>query len=125
MILDKDIKQQLAQYLELMEGTVLIKVSADSDDISNTMVSLVDELVSMSPKIKAEKSKLLRTPSFSINRTDEETGVAFAGIPLGHEFNSLVLALLQVSGRAPKLIRKQLIQLRTLKENTILKLILV
>ncbi|NRT88015.1 alkyl hydroperoxide reductase subunit F [Clostridium beijerinckii] len=115
MILDKDIKQQLAQYLELMEGTVLIKVSADSDDISNTMISLVDELVSMSPKIKAEKSKLLRAPSFSINRTDEETGVAFAGIPLGHEFNSLVLALLQVSGRAPKIDQKTIDSIRNIK----------
>src|SRR5699024_3242663 len=43
------------------------------------------------------------TPSFSINRGTEETGVTFAGLPLGHEFTSLVLALLQVSGRAPKI----------------------
>src|SRR5690606_41786990 len=62
----------------------------------------VEELASMSSKITVEKAELSRTPSFSINRVGEETGVAFAGVPLGHEFTSLVLALLQVSGRAPK-----------------------
>jgi len=102
MLLDADIKQQLAQYLELMEGDVLIKVSAGSDSASRDMEALIDELAAMSTRIKIEKASLSRTPSFSINRLDEDTGVVFAGIPLGHEFSSLVLALLQVSGRAPK-----------------------
>jgi alkyl hydroperoxide reductase subunit F len=57
----------------------------------------------MSSKITVEKVELNRTPSFSINRVGEETGITFAGVPLGHEFTSLVLALLQVSGRAPKI----------------------
>ena len=115
MKLDRDIKEQLAEYIKLMEGTVLIKVSAASDEISNNMVDLVDELVSISSKIKMEKSNLLRTPSFSINRIGEETGVTFAGIPLGHEFNSLVLALLQVSGRAPKVDQKIIDVIKNLK----------
>jgi len=115
MVIDKDIKEQLATYLELMEDNVFIKVSAASDEISNNMVALVDELASMSSKIKVEKSKLLRTPSFSINRIGEETGVTFAGIPLGHEFNSLVLALLQVSGRAPKVDQKAIDAIKNLK----------
>jgi len=102
MLLDADIKQQLAQYLELMEGDVLIKVSAGSDSASMDMEALIDELAAMSSRIKTEKASLSRTPSFSINRLDEDTGIVFAGIPLGHEFSSLVLALLQVSGRAPK-----------------------
>jgi len=115
MVLDKDIKEQLEKYLELMEGNVLIKVSAASDDTSSNMVALVDELVSMSSKIKVEKSELLRTPSFSINRIGEVTGVTFAGIPLGHEFNSLVLALLQVSGRAPKVDEKTIDAIKNIK----------
>ncbi|WP_203364025.1 alkyl hydroperoxide reductase subunit F [Bacillus sp. REN10] len=102
MILEADIKAQLQQYLQLMEGDVLLKVSAGTDDVSRDMVALVDELATMSPNIKVEKATLERTPSFSVNRVGEETGVTFAGIPLGHEFTSLVLALLQVSGRAPK-----------------------
>lgn len=102
MILDADIKAQLDQYLQLMEKDILIKVSAGSDEISNDMLALVDEIAALSPKIKVEKAALLKTPSFSINRIGEDTGVTFAGIPLGHEFTSLVLALLQVSGRKPK-----------------------
>lgn len=102
MKLDADIKSQLAQYLQLLEGNVLLKVSAGSDSVSNDMLDLVNELSSMSDKITIEHTTLPRTPSFSVNRVGEDTGVTFAGIPLGHEFTSLVLALLQVSGRPPK-----------------------
>ncbi|AZS13281.1 alkyl hydroperoxide reductase subunit F [Paenibacillus lutimineralis] len=102
MKLDADIKSQLAQYLQLLEGNVLLKVSAGSDSVSNDMLDLVNELSGMSDKITVEHTTLPRTPSFSVNRVGEDTGVTFAGVPLGHEFTSLVLALLQVSGRPPK-----------------------
>ncbi|HEY4391507.1 MAG TPA: alkyl hydroperoxide reductase subunit F [Paenibacillus sp.] len=102
MKLDADIKTQLAQYLQLLEGNVLLKVSAGTDSVSNDMLDLVNELSSMSDKITIEHTTLPRTPSFSVNRVGEDTGVTFAGVPLGHEFTSLVLALLQVSGRPPK-----------------------
>ena len=115
MILDADIKAQLAQYLQLMENDVLLKVSAGSDDVSKDMLDLVDELATMSSKIKVEKTQLERTPSFSVNRTGEDTGVTFAGIPLGHEFTSLVLALLQVSGRAPKVEQKVIDQVKNIQ----------
>jgi len=115
MILDADIKAQLAQYLQLMEGDVLIKVCAGSDSVSNDMAALVEEIAPMSSKIKIEKAELSRTPSFSVNRIGEDTGVTFAGIPLGHEFTSLVLALLQVSGRAPKVDQKAIDQIKNIK----------
>ncbi|MGG3452548.1 alkyl hydroperoxide reductase subunit F [Paenibacillus timonensis] len=102
MKLDADIKQQLEQYLQLLEGNVLLKVSAGTDTVSNDMLDLVHELSSMSDLITVEQTTLPRTPSFSVNRVGEETGITFAGVPLGHEFTSLVLALLQVSGRPPK-----------------------
>ncbi|MEH7095243.1 alkyl hydroperoxide reductase subunit F [Neobacillus vireti] len=115
MILDQDIKAQLEQYLQLMEGDVLLKVSTGSDDVSRDMLALVDELANMSSRIKVERTKLERTPSFSVNRSDEETGITFAGVPLGHEFTSLVLALLQVSGRAPKVDQKLIDQVKNIK----------
>jgi len=102
MKLDADIRTQLEQYLQLMEGDIVIKVSAGSDDVSKDMLDLLDELTSMSSRITTEQAELARTPSFSVNRPGEDTGIVFAGVPLGHEFTSLVLALLQVSGRAPK-----------------------
>lgn len=115
MILDADIKTQLSQYLQLMENDILLKVSAGNDDVSKDMLALVDELVTMSSKITVEKVELERTPSFSVNRPDEDTGVVFAGIPLGHEFTSLVLALLQVSGRAPKVEQKLIDQIKNIQ----------
>ncbi|OJD59210.1 alkyl hydroperoxide reductase subunit F, partial [Bacillus sp. NH11B] len=115
MILDADIKTQLSQYLQLMENDILLKVSAGDDNVSKDMLALVDELATMSSKITVEKVELERTPSFSVNRPGEDTGVVFAGIPLGHEFTSLVLALLQVSGRAPKVEQKLVDQIKNIQ----------
>lgn len=115
MALDQDIRNQLAQYLQLMEGDVVITVSAGGDATSRELVALVDELAAMSPRILVARGELPRTPSFSLSRVGEETGVVFAGIPLGHEFTSLVLALLQVSGRAPKAEPKTIDRIRAMQ----------
>lgn len=115
-MLDADIREQLSEYLKLMEGEVLIKVSTGPDEISKEMNALLEELGSMSSNIRIEPAVLPRTPSFSINRIGEDTGVTFAGIPLGHEFTSLVLALLQVSGRAPKVDQAVIDQVRKIKK---------
>ncbi|WP_211655670.1 alkyl hydroperoxide reductase subunit F [Planococcus alpniumensis] len=115
MILDAQIKSQLEQYLQLLEGDVLLQVSAGSDKVSTDMVDLVEELSAMSPRIQMERTELERTPSFSVTRPGEVTGITFAGIPLGHEFTSLVLALLQVSGRAPKADEKTMGQIKALE----------
>jgi len=115
MALDADIKGQLAQYLQLMEGDVVLKVSAGTDSVSQDMLELLNELSSMSSKITVERAELPRTPSFSINRPGEDTGIVFAGVPMGHEFSSLVLALLQTSGRPPKVEQSVIDQIKNLK----------
>ncbi len=112
MALDAEIKSQLNQYLQLLENNIVLKVSVGSDKISDEMLALINELTSMSSKITVEKVALVRTPSFSVNRVGEDTGVTFAGVPLGHEFTSLVLALLQVSGRAPKIDQHKIDQIK-------------
>lgn len=101
-MLNADLKQQLQQLLGLMEGDVEFRASIGSDDKSKELKELLDEIAEMSEHITIVEKELKRTPSFSVSKPDEEAGVMFAGIPLGHEFNSLVLAILQVSGRAPK-----------------------
>ncbi|MFU0790615.1 alkyl hydroperoxide reductase subunit F [Cerasibacillus sp. JNUCC 74] len=116
MVLDPDIKSQLKQYLGLLENDIVLKVSTGSDEVSKDMLALVDELASMSSKISVEHTELPKTPSFSVNRVGEDTGVSFAGLPLGHEFNSLVLALLQVSGRPPKLDQNLIDQIKGISE---------
>src|SRR5699024_10631354 len=85
-------------------------------DVSNNMLELVNEIASMSSKITVEETKLERTPSFSVNRVGEDTGIVFAGLPLGEEFTYLILALLQVSGRAPKVDQSVIDQIKSIDE---------
>lgn len=101
-MLNDELKSQLKQLLQLMEGNVELSASLGSDDKSKELKELLDEVSSMSSNISVEETDLKRTPSFTVNRPGEDTGITFAGLPMGHEFNSLVLALLQVSGRPPK-----------------------
>ncbi|MEO3945294.1 alkyl hydroperoxide reductase subunit F [Gorillibacterium sp. CAU 1737] len=115
MALDTDIRGQLVQYLQLLEGDLVLRVSAGSDAVSAEVLALVEEIASLSPRISVERATLPRTPSFSVNRVGEDSGVAFAGVPLGHEFTSLVLALLQVSGRAPKVEQAVIDQIKAIK----------
>ncbi|MDJ1111741.1 alkyl hydroperoxide reductase subunit F [Macrococcus sp. S115] len=102
-MLDSSLKQQLSQYLELLEGEIILTASKGEDKTSQDMMALLNEISEMSDKISIKEAVLKRTPSFTVARPEEEARVTFAGVPLGHEFTSLVLALLQVSGRAPKL----------------------
>ncbi len=115
-MLDTEIKQQLAQYLELMEGDIVLQVSAGKDETSQNILKLVNELASMSSRITVETAALERTPSFCVNRPNENTGITFAGVPLGHEFTSLIMALLQVSGRAPKVEQKIIDQIQGIQD---------
>lgn len=115
MALDASIKQQLQQYLELLESDLTLKLDAGTDDASVKLSDFVHEVAGMSNRISVEESSLKRTPGFSVNRQGEESGITFAGIPLGHEFTSFVLALLQVSGRPPKVDAETLQQMKDLK----------
>lgn len=101
-MLDENIKEQLSTYLNMLENDILIKKTIGDDEASLEVDKLIDQIASMSSKIHVETADLERVPSFSINSMNQDTGVTFAGLPLGHEFSSLVLALLQVSGRPPK-----------------------
>lgn len=116
MLLDNQIKAQLQQYLPLLEGDIVLQVSAGDDKVSQDILELVTELEKMSSRISVQREQLERTPSFSVNKAGEESGIVFAGLPLGHEFTSLVLALLQVSGRAPKIDQAVAKRIQAIKE---------
>lgn len=115
MALEPDIKTQLEQYLQLLEGDIVLEVSAGSDAVSQDMLAFVDEIAGMSSLITVERAQLPRTPSFAVNRKNAKSGIVFAGIPLGHEFTSFVLALLQVSGRAPKVEQAIIDQIKSIE----------
>ncbi|MGT2933717.1 alkyl hydroperoxide reductase subunit F [Streptococcus catagoni] len=102
MALDEEIKAQLNQYLAMLESDLVLQASLGQDENSQKVKEFIEEIASLSDRISIEDKKLSRTPSFKIAQKGKESGVEFAGIPLGHEFTSFILALLQVSGRPPK-----------------------
>ena len=113
-IIDSSLKGQLSQYLQLLENKISIGISLDESENSKKLRDFILEIVSLSDKISVTEEKLNYTPSFSVNRLDEKTGIEFAGIPLGHEFESLVLALLQVGGRKPKISEEQFARIKAI-----------
>lgn len=103
MALDQELKAQLKQYFALLEGPVVFGLSTDDSEDSQKVADFVHEVAQMSDQLSVVEKELPLKPSFAVDTPDEETGIVFAGLPLGHEFSSLVLAILQVSGRAPKI----------------------
>ena len=119
MALDQKIKEQLIQYLNKLETDLVIDAYIDSEESSNSMMDLLSEIVAITDKINliAHKDSNERIPSFRVNKPKEKTGIQFAGIPLGHEFTSLVLALLQVGSYPIKLSSDQIDQIRAIEGN--------
>lgn len=115
MIFNDNLKRQLITYLGLLETNLDITYSLDNSSASLTMKEMLDELVSLSTRIKLIPSKLTRTPSFTLAKEGESFKVTFAGSPLGHEFNSLALALIQVGGRTPKLEQESINKIKNIK----------
>lgn len=104
MIIDDQLKQQTLQYLQLLESEVVFTIDVDDSDASKNLEEFIKEICDLDSRLSYVKGTLERTPAFSIDRKDhEKSGVVFAGVPLGHEYNSFILALIQVSGRAPKI----------------------
>ncbi len=115
-MLDKETKQNLEQYLALIESPIVFSVSLDTSENSQKLAEFTKEISEMSPKISWKKKELMRTPSFSISPLGKESGIIFAGIPLGHEFASFLLALLQISGRAPKISESLSLKIKQIKQ---------
>lgn len=102
-MLDDSLKAQLQQYLGLLRQPIRLIASLDDSETGNDMKALLETIVSLSDKVTLDTSgNDARKPSFVVARGGETQGVRFAGLPLGHEFTSLVLALLWTGGHPPK-----------------------
>ena len=102
-MLDDALKTQLQQYLALLRQPIRLIASLDDSDTGKDMGELLSTIVGLSDKVTLDTSGSdARTPSFVVAREGETHGVRFAGLPLGHEFTSLVLALLWTGGHPPK-----------------------
>jgi alkyl hydroperoxide reductase subunit F len=116
-MLDAALKTQLKTYLEKVVQPIEIVASLDDSAKAREMQDLLNDIVVLSDKITlVEKTGSgVRTPSFAITRPGTDIAVTFAGIPMGHEFTSLVLALLQVGGHTIKFDDAVIEQIRNLE----------
>ena len=102
-MLDSNIQAQLKAYLERLQQPIELVASLDDRPASEEMRELLTEIAALNDKVSARfDGNDARRPSFQITRVGADMGVRFAAIPMGHEFTSLVLALLQAGGHPPK-----------------------
>ncbi|MEW6178121.1 MAG: alkyl hydroperoxide reductase subunit F, partial [Pseudomonadota bacterium] len=114
-MLDTNLKTQLKAYLEKVTQPFEIVASLDDGEKSQELLSLLQDIAGLSDKITLKTDgDDARKPSFSLNRIGGNISLRFAGIPMGHEFTSLVLALLQVGGHPSKTAPEVIEQIKAL-----------
>ncbi|AIT80727.1 alkyl hydroperoxide reductase subunit F [Novosphingobium pentaromativorans] len=116
-MLDENLKQQLSQYLGMLREPIELVASLGDDAKSAETRDLLTQIAALSDKVTAQfDGDDARKPSFIIRRaSNTEVWVRFAGVPLGHEFTSMVLALLWTGGHPPKVSDEVLDQIRQLE----------
>ena len=116
-MLDATMTQQLKTYLANLREPVELVASLGDDDKSTQTRELLEEIAALHDLVSASFDGTdARKPSFIIRRgSDAEKWVRFAGLPMGHEFTSLVLALLWAGGHPPKVDADLLEQVRGLE----------
>lgn len=121
MALEENIKTQLQTYLQMLREPIVLAESLDDSAGAKEMHELLVEITNMSDKISLVQEDNVRKPSFAVKRgeahtqADKAVGVRFAGIPLGHEFTSLVLALLHTGGHPMKLEQEKIDQIAAIE----------
>jgi alkyl hydroperoxide reductase subunit F len=114
-MLEANIAAQLKSYLVNLKHEIVIGLSVDDSAKAQELKELVTEIETMSPLISLEMVDDARKPSFSLAKKGETATIRFAGIPMGHEFTSLVLALLHVGGHPTKLENEVIEQIKGLQ----------
>ncbi|VWB89832.1 NADH dehydrogenase [Burkholderia lata] len=115
-MLDANLKNQLKAYLEKITRPIELVASLDDSAKSQELLALLNEIASLTDRVTVTERRddAERKPSFSIGEPGKPAGIRFAGIPMGHEFTSLVLALLQTGGHPIKLDDDVIEQIRAL-----------
>jgi alkyl hydroperoxide reductase subunit F len=102
-MLDNNIKTQLRTYLEKLQQPIELIASLDGSGKAQEMLALLQDIAALSAKVSVRHDgDAPRKPSFAVGRPGEAARISFAGIPMGHEFTSLILALLHTGGHPPK-----------------------
>jgi alkyl hydroperoxide reductase subunit F len=102
-MLDNNIKTQLRTYLEKLQQPIELIASLDGSGKAQEMLAMLQDIAALSTKVSVRHDgDAPRKPSFAVGRPSEAARISFAGIPMGHEFTSLILALLHTGGHPPK-----------------------
>jgi len=116
-MLDANLQSQLKTYLERVTRPIQITAHVDDGAKSQEMLELLNTLTTLSTQIRLDvrRDSSERTPSFALTTPGQDIHLVFAGLPMGHEFTSLVLALLQVGGQPSKATAELIEQVRNLE----------
>ncbi|OOV88714.1 alkyl hydroperoxide reductase subunit F [Oceanospirillum linum] len=103
-MLEANLKQQLDAYLQRLVNPIELTVSVNGTAKSDELLDLARDIEGLNDKISltVDETSTGRAPQMVIAPEGEKGRVTFAGIPMGHEFTSLVLALLQAGGYPSK-----------------------
>ncbi len=114
-MLDANLKQQLNAYLQNIVAPIELTLTTNDSAKSRELAELTHEIAALSDQISVKEGNDRRAPSMAVGAADETPRINFAGIPMGHEFTSLVLALLQAGGHPSKAGAELQEQIRNLK----------
>lgn len=101
-MLEEKILDQVKQVIGLIKYPIELATSLDYSEQSKQTSEILHQIAGLSDLIQVKWEENPRKPSFAIRRVDSDISVRFAGVPTGTEFNSFVLALLQVGGHPVK-----------------------
>ncbi|ANJ00193.1 alkyl hydroperoxide reductase subunit F [Polynucleobacter wuianus] len=114
-MLDSNIKTQLKAYFEKIAAPITLTASVDGSPASAQMLELLNEVAEQTDKLTVKTDgQAKNVPSFTVSKTGEEARITFAGLPMGHEMTSFILAILQASGYPPKVEEDILARIRKL-----------
>ncbi|MCB1160339.1 MAG: alkyl hydroperoxide reductase subunit F, partial [Leptospiraceae bacterium] len=99
-MLDKELLDQIATYMEKLDAEVTLRVCNKTHEKKSDLLEMLRGIVSTSDKLSLSEEDLPYRSgvSFDICKEGKPSGIIFSGIPGGHEFSSLILAILQVGG---------------------------
>ncbi len=117
-MIDAQLKEQLVSVFGALEGKVELIYDSSTHADQNDLVQMLEDVASTSDKIVATKSQTTASiPQFHITHNGKDTGIYFKGIPGGHEFTSLILAILNADGKGKLLDSVLANRVRRLKKN--------
>ncbi|MCD9466939.1 alkyl hydroperoxide reductase subunit F [Photobacterium iliopiscarium] len=122
-MLEQSMKQQLKAYLENLKTDVQLVLSLDDSDTAQKLHELAYEIAELNDKVSVieDNNASVRKPVMQVVNPTKQTSMSFAGLPMGHEFTSLVLALLHSGGHPMKLEQPVIEQIAALDQDIIVE----